>query len=191
MTMRSHRLPREANVIPQSSQQAHGGRLGTAWRGTKRLMRGDGWLPVRQEHVSLGSRYMHFKHIMVAILITLIGLSVWSIAGITSYYTERPVEELKLMTEPELAGEARLVCLDIQARSGMAKKYSELKSHDLALQEYEMQSRSRKYLERVGFVLRDRHQGKMPGWFDQVGSASKSDEKQSCDEAAIAGGWHK
>jgi hypothetical protein len=134
---------------------------------------------------------MHFKHIMVATLITLIGLSGWSIAGVTSYYTERAVEELKLMTEPELAGEARLVCLDIQARSRMAKKYSELKSHDLSLQKYAMQSRARKYLERVGFVLRDRHQGKMPAWFDQVGPASKSEEKQSCDEVAITGGWHK
>jgi hypothetical protein len=150
-----------------------------------------GRLSVRQEYVSFWSRYMHFKHIMVATLITLVGLSVWSIAGITSYYTERPVEELKLMTEPELAGEARLVCLDIQARSRMAKKYSELKSHNLALQEYEIQSRGRKYLERLGFVLRDRHQGKMPAWFDQVGQASRSEDEQSCDKAASAGGWHK
>jgi hypothetical protein len=54
---------------------------------------------------------MHLKHIMALTLITIAGLSELSMAGVNRYYPERSVEELKLMTEPEIAGDARLACV--------------------------------------------------------------------------------
>jgi hypothetical protein len=134
---------------------------------------------------------MALKYIMVVTLIGLIGLSVSSIAGVASYYTERAVEELKLMTEPELAGEARLVCLDIASRLRMQKKYLELKAPSKAIQDSELGQRGRRYLERIGLVVRDRHHGQMPAWFEQVSRAPNSPDDEACDTAATAGGWRK
>jgi hypothetical protein len=54
---------------------------------------------------------MHLKHIMALTLIAITGLSVSSMAGINRSYPDRSVEELKLMTELEIAEDARLACM--------------------------------------------------------------------------------
>jgi hypothetical protein len=125
------------------------------------------------------------QDIAVVIVIGLIGLSLPCLGG-TTRYTERSVEELKLMTTPELAGDARLICHDIVISLECTQKYSAGKFYDHAIKTCEQAIRGRRYLERVGFVVLDRHGGQMPVWFDAV-SASKN--QPDCDPAATAGGW--
>jgi hypothetical protein len=53
-------------------------------------------------------------------------LAVQSLSGLAaSLYAVRSIEELKLMTEPELAGESRLVCLEIGYNLGELRYYGE------------------------------------------------------------------
>jgi hypothetical protein len=134
---------------------------------------------------------MDLKCIMAATLISLAGLSASGIAGVDRSFIERSVEELKLMTEPELAGEARIVCIDIMSFRRLAKMYIEGGISHQAPEYSEMGRRGRPYLARIGLVVRDRHHGHMPVWFDQIGQALQGQDELACDKAATAGGWHK
>jgi hypothetical protein len=132
--------------------------------------------------------------IVAAIVIGLIGVPLPCRAGVLSTgYPERSVEELKLMTTPELASEARGSCLDIVSSLEFAQKYSaqgkqfhDARFHDNAIKQYERVATDRRYMERIGLVIRERHHGEMPSWFEAI-AASKT--KEDCDTAATAGGW--
>jgi hypothetical protein len=67
-----------------------------------------------------------------------------------------------------------------------AQKYSAGKFYDHAIKTCEQAIRGRRYLERVGFVVHDRHGGQMPMWFD---AASAIKNQPDCDMAATAGSW--
>jgi hypothetical protein len=130
--------------------------------------------------------------IVAVFVIGLISVSLPCLGG-TILSTERSVEELKLMTTPELAGEARSVCGGIVASMKNAQEWSaegtkrrDSKFHDNARKESELAAAGRRYLERIGLVIRDRQHGQMPPWFEAM-TASKTQE--ACDAAATAGGW--
>src|SRR5262249_16194743 len=116
-------------------------------------------------------------------------LSLAALAGTAPWHTERSVEELKLMTTPELAGEARLACQLALVSLTSAQEFSKLRAHDKAIAEYNQAADKRQSLQRIGLVLRDRQQGQMPAWFEQFGQAIDSKNEPECDTAATAGGW--
>jgi hypothetical protein len=126
---------------------------------------------------------MAFKRTVVVIFMAFAGLF---LAGGSTRDPERSVEELKLMTTPELVGEARFLCQSIQDNLKFAKEFMALKASRETQQQLDQADRRQASLERVGLVVRDRHQGKMPAWFEQIKQASN---KQDCDTAAAAGGW--
>jgi hypothetical protein len=99
------------------------------------------------------------------------------------------VEELKLMTTPELAGEARMTCRLVGVYLESAQRSSAGKFYDQAIQDRNLAFHKQQYLQRVGLVLRDRHHGEMPAWFDQLSLAGKNGNPSDCDTAAAAGGW--
>lgn len=133
---------------------------------------------------------MDLKHRMAAIVIGLVGLSLAGLAGGATMDAERSVEELKLMTTPELAGEARLICREIVDSLIYFRRGRDGKIYREIEQENDRSARGQRYLERVGLVLRDRHHGQMPEWFEQLSRAVKSRNQPDCNTAATAGGWH-
>jgi hypothetical protein len=133
------------------------------------------------------------QDIVAVIIIGLMGIALPCLAAVIPPYPERSVEELKLMTPPELAREARGICHDIVGSVDMAQKFSaegkqrrDVRFHDNAIKQYERATTGRRYLERVGLVIRERQSGQMPSWFEAI-AASKT--KEDCDTAATAGGW--
>jgi hypothetical protein len=133
---------------------------------------------------------MSQPHATVAVIVmSLIAISPACFAGSQPPYSDRSVEELKLMTIPELAGEARRACRDILSSVEFMKKFSALKAHDRAKEFSEQATRAQQYLKRVGLVIRDKQGGQMPAWFDQLSGAALDLRQQDCDAAATAGGW--
>jgi hypothetical protein len=141
---------------------------------------------------------MDLKHRMAAIIIGLVGLSLQGLTGGVTIDAERSVEELKLMTTPELAGEARLICRLVVVDVESARKSYDLKFFDEVIRLYKEAHRRQQYLQRVGLVLRERNHGEMPAWFEQLSRAidqsipRKATDQPSppdCDTLATAGGW--
>jgi hypothetical protein len=56
-------------------------------------------------------------------------------------------------------------------------------------QENDRSTHGQRYLERIGFVLRERHHSQMPAWFEQLSRAVESRNQPDCNTAATAGGW--
>jgi hypothetical protein len=141
----------------------------------------------------IGKRDTHMSKRQDIMAVIVLGLSVVSLpclAGGTTVYTERSIEELKLMTTPELAGEARLVCGDIvDSLRYFFRLGRDGKVHREREQENDRSTRGQRYLERIGFVLRDRHHSQMPAWFEQLSRAAESRNQPDCNTAATAGGW--
>lgn len=127
--------------------------------------------------------------ILAAIVIGFIGLSLPCLAGRTAMYTERSVEELKLMTNPELAKEAWLVCRDILIKLESGRRYSASGAHHKASEKTYEAISGRQYLMRIGLVIWDKQGGQMPAWFEDISRATVGGSKQDCDAAATAGGW--
>jgi hypothetical protein len=128
--------------------------------------------------------------ILAVIVIGLIGVSLPCLAGRTTMYTEHSVEELKLMTIPELAGEARLICKDVLNVVEAARSYSAARSHKQASEAFGEATRGQRYSELDWLVIRDRHGGQMPPWFEEFSRTITSlGSPQACDAAATAGGW--
>jgi hypothetical protein len=145
------------------------------------------------------------QDLVAVIVIGLIGFSLPCLAGGTTTDAERSVDELKLMTTPELAGEARLVCRLVgiylesaQKSRELGRKFRDVSSYDQTIQQSTQAYLRKQYLQRVGLVLRDRHHGEMLTWFEQRSRAvdqsiSREGTDQpsppDCDTLAAAGGW--
>lgn len=137
-------------------------------------------------------------NVLLLMLVLGSSLTVQPLSGLAaSLYAVRSIEELKLMTEPELAGESRLVCLEIGHNLGEQRYYGESRQPghaNLYFKALEEVRPRQQYLERIGLVVRDRHHGQMPKWFEQMVQAAKSDDlptaEKACTAAATLGGWH-
>jgi hypothetical protein len=136
---------------------------------------------------------MSQPHATVAVIVmSLIAVSLSCFAGSQNLFKiqvhERSVEELKLMTIPELAGEARYACRLILDGIKSSEKFRALEAFNYAWESIEQINRAEQYLARVGLVIRDKQGGKMPAWFDQFSSPARK-TPEDCDAAATAGGW--
>lgn len=133
------------------------------------------------------------QDIVAAIVIRLMGLSLPCFAGSQNPFKiqvhDRSVEELKLRTIPELAGEARYACRLILLDIESSKKFTELKAFNDTGESIERAFRMDQYLRRIGLVIRDKQGGQMPAWFDQFSARSSVKKPEDCDAAATAGDW--
>jgi hypothetical protein len=143
-----------------------------------------------------GGGDMDPKQSLAAIVINLTWLSLAGLSQAAWMDPERPVDNLKLMTIPELVTEAWQICsktvvdlknADMFGETG--RKFRDVKSLNDASQLMDQAARRRRYLERIGLVLRDKNHGEMPDWFKQFNKASYGRDEAECDKAAIAGGW--
>ena len=121
--------------------------------------------------------------LITALFLIVIGTA---IAQKTVLYPVRPLSELKLMNEKELAREANGVCNDIVINNETAKKSLDLRDAKDAGEKLKNSKKRLQYLQRIGLVIRHRHKGKSPAWFEQMTKASTFDE---CDAASQAGGF--
>jgi hypothetical protein len=142
--------------------------------------------------------HMALRHGLMALGIGLAALTRVGLAEGAAAYAERSVDELKLMTTQELAGEARMVCHHVLISLDMARACLESGSThgaEVFYREAEQRSaqaiREQAYLQRVGLVLRAQHHGQMPAWFKQITRAVESRQDPDCDTAAAGGWWAK
>ena len=133
---------------------------------------------------------MSTQHNIAAVIVmSVMGVTLPCFAGRAPIYTERSVEELKLMTTPELARDALLICKDVMLQVNFAQGLPKSFAHK-SVEAFNEATRGRKYLERVGLVIRDRQGGQMPAWFEDLSRVVKGlGSPQDCDAPAAAGGW--
>jgi len=128
---------------------------------------------------------MNILLIIAALLLNVIGTA---IAQDTGLYPPRPVDELKRMNEKDLAREANSVCGVIVLNNDTWKKFQDLGDAEDASEFLEYSKKGSQYLHQIGLVVRDRHKGKSPAWFQKMSKASTFDK---CDAAYKAGGFRR
>ena len=92
------------------------------------------------------------------------------------------------MNEKELAREANGVCNDIVINNETAKKFLDLRDAKDAGEKLKNSKKRLQYLQRIGLVIRHRHKGKSPAWFQKMAKASTFDK---CDAAYKAAGFRR
>jgi hypothetical protein len=121
--------------------------------------------------------------LIATLFLIVIGTAIAQNAGL---YPARPIDELKLMNEKELAREAKNVCGVIVLNNNTRKKFQDLAAENDASEFLEYSKKGSGYLQQIGLVIRDRHKGKSPAWFQKMTKASTFDK---CDAAYKAGGF--
>jgi len=123
--------------------------------------------------------------LITALFLIVIGTAIAQNAGL---YPARPIDELKLMNEKELAREAKNVCGVIVLNNDTRKKFQDLGESEDASEFLEYSKEGSRYLQQIGWVIRERHKGKSPAWFQKMTKASTFDK---CDAAYKAGGFRR
>jgi hypothetical protein len=123
--------------------------------------------------------------LITALFLIVIGTAIGQNTGL---YPARPVDELTSMNEKELAREAKNVCGVIVLNNDTAKKFQDLGESEDASEFLEYSKKGSEYLQQIGLVVRDRHKGKSPAWFQKMAKASTFDK---CDAAYKAGGFRR
>jgi hypothetical protein len=86
----------------------------------------------------------------------------------------KPIDELSLMNEGELASEASKVCIDLTIGGKLIRSDDRL--------------RAWRYLETIGRVIRQRNAGRVPQWVDHLILAAYGKNKDACTKASSEAG---
>jgi hypothetical protein len=90
--------------------------------------------------------------------------------------TVKPIAELALMTEEELANEARHACMDMTVGNTMRKQFGSF-GMDKWAPEWQ---RAYNYLQTIRLVVRKQHGGNIPVWFITMQEASLTLDSKPC-----------
>lgn len=86
----------------------------------------------------------------------------------------RPVDELELMDDAQLAGEADGPCLALAVYNSMEEKLSGMR------EPLEDARAAQRYLDTVSLVVRKKHGGEYPQWLTDMRAASLGTDGRAC-----------